>query len=105
MSSLPLLFKKEGLVQRHQIEGMDPSARSFNRAILVSRTGGGYKAKLTYEALPVEGREFSTVTEAVKDVVEKLKCLGFLKMRTRANFKGNRYLAEKETWLDYSDLL
>jgi hypothetical protein len=25
-------------------------------------------------------------------------------LRTRANFKGTKYLAEKETWLDYQDL-
>jgi hypothetical protein len=24
-------------------------------------------------------------------------------MRTRPNFKGRRYLAEKETWVDYPD--
>jgi hypothetical protein len=29
---------------------------------------------------------------------------GFTKLRTRANFKGTKYLAEKETWLDYQDL-
>jgi hypothetical protein len=29
---------------------------------------------------------------------------GFTKLRTRANFKGVKYLAEKETWLDYQDL-
>ena len=47
MSSLPLLFKKEGLVERHQVEGVDPSDRYFNRAILVNRTAGGYSAKVT----------------------------------------------------------
>ena len=38
MSSLPLLFKKEGLIEKHQIEGVDPSDRYFNRMILVNRT-------------------------------------------------------------------
>ncbi len=104
MSSLPLLFKKEGLVERHQVEGVDPSDRYFNRAVLVSRTTGGYTAKVTYEALGVEGQAFSTVGAAVKDVIGKLQGLGFRTMRSRANFKGNRYLAEKETWIDYPDL-
>jgi len=36
-------------------------------------------------------------------VVEKLQQLGFTKMRTRPNFRGQRYLAEKETWVDYPD--
>ena len=38
MSSLPLLFKKEGLIEKHQIEGVDPSDRYFNRTVLVNRT-------------------------------------------------------------------
>jgi hypothetical protein len=104
MSSLPLLFKKEGLVERHQVEGVDPSDRYFNRAILVSRTTGGYTAKAMYEALTVEGRAHSTVGAAVKDVVERLQGHGFHRLRSRANFKGSRYLAEKETWVEYPDL-
>ena len=42
MSSLPLLFKKEGLIEKHQIEGVDPSDRYFNRMIFVNRTPSGY---------------------------------------------------------------
>ncbi len=103
MSALPLVFKKEGLVERHQLEGVDPSDRYFNRAILVSRTAGGYAGKVMYEALIVEGQSHSTVGGAVTEVVEKLKNFGFRRMRTRTNFKGQRYLAEKETWIDYPD--
>ena len=104
MSSLPLLFKKEGLVERHQIEGIDPSDRYFNRAILVNRVAGGYTGKVTYEALAVEGSAHPTAAAAVKSVVERLQGLGFTRLRSRPNFKGNRYLAEKETWTDYADL-
>ena len=103
MSSLPLLFKKEGLVERHQVEGVDPSDRYFNRAILVNRTARGYSAKVTYEALAVEGKVHSTVAAAVKDVISQLQNFGFQKLRSRANFKGARYLAEKETWIEYPD--
>jgi hypothetical protein len=104
MSSLPLLFKKEGLVERHQVEGIDPSERYFNRAILVNRTAGGYSAKMSYEALAVESKSYSTVAAAVTDIAEQLQRYGFHKLRTRANFKGTRYLAEKETWVEYPDL-
>ena len=55
MGGLPLLFKKEGLIERHQVEGMDPSDRSFNRAVLVNRVAAGYAGKVTYEAFAVEG--------------------------------------------------
>jgi hypothetical protein len=35
--------------------------------------------------------------------VDKLQQSGFTRLRTRANFKGTRYLAEKETWVEYPD--
>jgi hypothetical protein len=103
MSTLPLMFKKEGLVEKHQIEGVDPSDRYFNRAVLVNRTASGYLARVMYEALTVESGSHSTIIAAVKELVEKLQGLGFSRMRTRANFKGSRYLAEKETWIDHAD--
>lgn len=103
MSTLPLMFKKEGLVEKHQLEGVDPSDRYFNRTILVNRTPSGYSAKIMYEAFVVESSSHSTIAATVKELVDKLQGFGFTRMRTRANFKGTRYLAEKETWLDYPD--
>lgn len=103
MSTLPLMFKKQGLVEKHQLEGVDPSDRYFSRAVLVNRTASGYAAKVMYEALTVEGGSHSTITAAVKELIEKLQGLGFSRMRSRANFKGTRYLAEKETWVEYPD--
>ena len=104
MSSLPLLFKKEGLIEKHQVEGVDPSDRYFNRTILINRTPSGYAAKVMYEALNVEGHSHPTITAAVQELIEAMQRFGFSKLRTRANFKGTKYLAEKETWLDYQDL-
>ncbi|MFZ3014680.1 MAG: hypothetical protein WA045_13340 [Nitrospira sp.] len=103
MSTLPLMFKKEGLVEKHQLEGVDPSDRYFNRTILVNRTPLGYSGKIMYEAFVVESPSHSTIAATVKELVDKLQGFGFTRMRTRANFKGTRYLAEKETWLDYPD--
>ncbi|MEE8239882.1 MAG: hypothetical protein V3R16_01325 [Nitrospirales bacterium] len=103
MSMLPLSLRKEGLVERHQVEGNDPSDRSFNRSILVNRTRNGYTATVTYEALTVEGQPHPTIAAAVKSLAEKLQEFGFQRLRTRPNFKGQRYLAEKETWVDYLD--
>jgi hypothetical protein len=104
MSSLPLLFKKEGLIEKHQVEGVDPSDRYFNRTVLVNRTASGYAAKVMYEALNVEGHSHPTITAAVQELIEAMQRFGFSRMRTRANFKGTKYLAEKETWVDYQDL-
>ena len=103
MSSLPLLFKKEGLIEKHQVEGVDPSDRYFNRTVLVNRTASGYAAKVMYEALIVEGHSHPTIAAAVQELIEAMQGFGFSKLRTRANFKGTKYLAEKETWVDYLD--
>ena len=104
MSTLPLsLKKKDGVVERHQLEGHDPSDRYFNRSIMVSRVPNGYAAQVMYEALTVDGTAQPTVGAAVRTLVDKLKDLGFRRMRTRPNFKGRRYLAEKETWIEYPD--
>jgi hypothetical protein len=103
MSSLPLLFKKEGLVEKHQVEGVDPSDRYFNRTVLINRTASGYAAKVMYEALVVEGHSHPTIAASVQDIIAAMQGFGFSKMRTRANFKGTKYLAEKETWVDYQD--
>ncbi len=105
MSDLPLIFKKEGLVERHQVEGHDPSARYFNRSIQVFRNAQAYQGKILYEALTVAGPSCPTIAGAVKAVVEKMQELGFTGLRSRQNFKGKRYLAEKETWVDYPELL
>jgi hypothetical protein len=56
-----------------------------------------------YEALTVEGQSHPTIADAVTELVHKLQNLGFTRLRTRANFKGSKYLAEKETWTEYSD--
>lgn len=101
--ALPLSFKKEGVIERHQLEGTDPSDRYFNRSILVNRTAQGYTASVMYEALTVTGQTNATTGAAVASIIEKLQALGFTRMRTRPNFKGQRYLAEKETWVDYPD--
>ncbi len=100
---LPLSFKKDGVIERHQLEGTDPSDRYFNRSVSVNRTPQGYAASVMYEALTVTGQTKPTIGAAVASVVEKLQGLGFMRMRTRPNFKGQRYLAEKETWVDYPD--
>ena len=104
MTSLPLTFKvRNAVVEKHQLEGTDPSDRYFNRMVAVKRVERGYSASVMYEDLTVEGDIHKTVAAAVKEIVDKLRDLGFSGMRTRVNFKGQRYLAEKETWLDYPD--
>ncbi|NKB81932.1 MAG: hypothetical protein GKS05_08610 [Nitrospirales bacterium] len=102
MSTLPLTFRvKNAVVEKHQLEGMDPSDRYFNRTIEVKRVDKGYTANTMYESLETESGTHSTVSLAIDEIVDTLRTMGFENMRTRINFKGQRYLAEKETWIDY----
>ena len=104
MSTLPLAFRvKNVVVEKHQLEGMDPSERYFNRTIDVKRVDKGYTASTMYESLETASHTHPTVALAIREVVDKLQTMGFENLRTRINFKGQRYLAEKETWIDYLD--
>ena len=104
MSSLPLSFRvRNAVMEKHQLEGTDPSDRYFNRLVPVKRVDRGYTASMMYEALTIESDTHRTIPAAVNDIVTKLRDLGFSNMRTRVNFKGQRYLAEKESWIDYED--
>jgi len=104
MSTLPLSFRlRNAVVEKHQLEGIDPSGRYFNRAILVKRVDRGYSAKVMYEALERESDVHPTVQEVLTELVKRFQDLGFIEMRTRLNFKGQKYLAEKETWVEYAN--
>ena len=91
-------------VEIHQVEGFDPNRRSFNRNAEIIRSGKGYYATLNYEGLEVQGTIFPTIEGAVRDLISNLQAKNFLRLRTRVNFKGQRYLAEREPWIDYPDL-
>ncbi len=104
MSTLPLSFRlRNAVVEKHQLEGTDPSDRYFNRVVLVKHVNRGYTTSMMYEALVTESGIHQTVGGAIKEVVDKLQHLGFMQMRTRLNFKGQKYLAEKESWVEYPD--
>ncbi len=104
MSTLPLSFRlRNAVVEKHQLEGADPSDRYFNRTVPVKRVERGYSASILYEALVTESAVHPTVGGAVKEITDQLRDLGFTHMRTRLNFKGPKYLAEKESWVEYPD--
>jgi hypothetical protein len=104
MTTLPLSFRvKNAVIEKHQLEGTDPSDRYFNRLIPVKRVEKGYSGSVMYEALTLNSQVHRTPQGAITDLVSQLRELGFTKMRTRINFKGQKYLAEKETWIEYPD--
>ena len=87
-----------------EVEGFDLNRRSFNRNAEIIRSGKGYYAAINYEGLDVQGTIFPTVEGAMRDMISNLQAKGFFKLRSRVNFKGQRYLAEWEPWIDYPDL-
>ena len=91
-------------VEIHQVEGFDPQRRSFNRNAEIIRSGKGYYALLNYEGMEVQGAIFPTIEGAMRDLIVNLQAKSFLRLRSRVNFKGQRYLAEREPWIDYPDL-
>ena len=103
MSSL-LHLRKEGIIEKHQLEGNDPSARSFNRTVVIARAAKRYVASTIYEDLKVQSDPHSTVAAAIEDLVGQLHGFGFTSMRTRLNFRGKHYLAEKEPWVNHQPM-
>ena len=101
--SMPSLLhlQKEGVLEKHQLEGNDPSTRSFNRTVVIARIAKRYVASIIYEDLKVQSDPLSTIAAAMADLVHRLHEFGFTNMRTRVNFRGKRYLAEKEPWVDH----
>jgi len=91
------------ITERHQIEGQDERQRVFNRLVDIQRVEKGYKAIFHYEGLTFETEAFRTIDDALRDLVSQLQRSGFSNLRTRLNFRGPRYLAEREPWMNYPD--
>ena len=77
-------------------EGTDPSERYFNRLVPIKRVEGGYNGSIMYEALTLDSQVHRTVQETTKDIADQLRALGFTKMRTRLNFKGQNTSPKKK---------
>ncbi|MEO6665851.1 MAG: hypothetical protein ABIO65_03630 [Nitrospiria bacterium] len=58
-----------------------------------------------YEGLKVETGTHFEVHLVMADLVDRLGQLGFAQLRSRMNFKGSRYLAERQPWIDHPDRL
>jgi len=91
------------MIEIHQLEGFDPQGRSFNRNVEVHRSDKGFSARFQYEGLSAGSATYVTITETIADLIQKLQQKGFRKLRARVNFKGKRYLAERQPWVDYPD--
>ena len=88
-------------VEIHQLEGFDRRDKSFNRNAEIWRTAQGYVAYFQYEGLEIHTAPALRPAEALKALVDLLYQRGVTDIRTRLNFKGNRYLAERLPWVGH----
>ncbi|TAL09508.1 MAG: hypothetical protein EPO02_10015 [Nitrospirae bacterium] len=102
-TSSPLIFQKNTVIEKHQVEGNDPPGRSFSRMVPVTRTATGYTARVQYESVTAETPSLPTIAEALRYLAGQLQKMAFSRLRTRLNFRGKKYYAEKEAWVDYPD--
>jgi hypothetical protein len=91
------------IIEIHQLEGQDDRDRVFNRRVEVARAEKGYRGVFHYEGVTVETEPRRTINDCLVDLVGRLQQLGFHRLRSRVNFRGPRYLAEREPWVDYPD--
>jgi hypothetical protein len=88
-------------IEIHQLEGFDRRDKSFNRNVEIWRTTHGYVAYFQYEGLDLQSPPCLRPIEALAALVARLPTHGLTRLRTRLNFKGDRYLAERLPWIDH----
>jgi len=88
-------------IEIHQLEGFDRRDKSFNRNAEIWRTSQGYVAYFQYEGIELHTSPALRPVEALKALVGLLYQRGITRIRTRLNFKGNRYLAERMAWVTH----
>jgi hypothetical protein len=88
-------------IEIHQIEGLDEHLRGFNRHVDILRSDEGYLSNFNYEGTFLSGGPKPTIRESIDDLVRRLREAGYSRLRSRINFRGKRYLAEGEPWVNY----
>ncbi|MFQ5542858.1 MAG: hypothetical protein ACE5FY_00740 [Nitrospiria bacterium] len=83
----------------HHMEGFDIGMRMFSRDVKIDVDENGYTGSFGYERLNVQSHEYQTVEEVLSDIVKRLHKKGFSDLRSRVNFREDRYLAEREPWV------
>lgn len=86
----------------HHMEGFDWDNRSFSRDVRIEVGEKGYSGTFGYEGLRIKTDTYPTVAEVLTDATKRLYIKGFRGLRSRVNFREDRYLAEREPWIDYA---
>ncbi|MEK7286271.1 MAG: hypothetical protein AAB035_03120 [Nitrospirota bacterium] len=88
----------------HQMEGVDPTGRMFSRDAVIDVDEGGYKGVFRYEGISIQSGEYPTIEETLSELATKLQRKKFLDIRSRLNFREERYYAEREPWVYYGQI-
>jgi len=93
------------LFEIHQFEGVDPIGRMFSRDVKIDVDEEGYQGSFSYEGFPAQSGRFATIEEAISEVARKLERKKFKGLRSRLNFREDRYYAEREAWVNYTSVV
>lgn len=93
----------DGVVEKHQLAGLDERARGFNRLVELERREGGYRASLRYETAIVVSEDVETKATALHELIGRLQAKGYTQLRSRLSFNGGNYLGSQEPWTEYPD--
>jgi len=85
----------------YQLEGVDPTQRMFSRDVGIDVSEEGYTGRFAYEGVSIRSNTHPTVEAVLHEIAGKLKRKDFVALRTRINFREERYLAERAPWVYY----
>ncbi len=91
------------LFEVHQIEGFDWDSRMFSRDVRIEVDENGYHGTFSYEGLKFKTESYPTVEEVLTDAARRLHKKGFSDLRSRVNMREDRYLAEREDWVEHQN--
>ncbi len=85
----------------HQLEGVDPTGRMFSRDANIDVDEEGFQSSFRYEGFSVQSGRYATIEETLSDLAKKLQRKHFSDIRSRLNFREDRYYAERQPWVYY----
>lgn len=88
---------------KYQLAGVDDLDRGFNRQADIRRFGGQFQAIFQYEKFLLEAARQTTEQAALTILIQELHERGYTQLRTRLQFRGEKYLGNQEIWEEHSD--
>ena len=89
--------------ETHQLEAVDPTGRMFSRDVKIDVDEDGYRGTFCYEGFSLTSTSFPSVEEVLAELACKLQKKQFSAVRTRLNFREERYYAERQPWVNYAE--